>query len=712
VTLRRLGCPLLIGVVLLGGCAHRATPKLASYDLNKGYRFERLPKDPAGAPAKNSDDLFVVLAFSGGGTRAAALSLGVLNQLEAVTFRMNSRTGAPCSEGEADCETVPRSLLDEVDVISSVSGGSFTAAGYALYGQEILNRDHVFQRNFLYYPLQRDLFSQAVFYPQNWQYLGARTEIAAKLYDGRVFNKALFGHLEQRPRPYVILNGTDATTGARFEFNQEQFDLLCSDLSQVPIARGVTGSSAFPGLLNSMAVDSHNKQTCNYSGPGSGQGIDWVRLAQMDRESTDPMRYRAAQAVLDYRDENRTTLHVLDGGLADNIGLRSVIQSLASTDRPVGQNRDGSEVLGGWSLLSMVNNRKIKTLLVITVNARTKHDSNADTRTGGPSTIGVLGAASGIPMGNYSTDTLQLLESTLRQYAEPEAFKSLKTLAFEVAFEDLPDNAAQADSERHFFQNLSTSFELRPFEVDCLIDRGARLLHDTISPSQPQTPNGRTFADFVTLDLKGQFGPVGGPHPAACTDSVAKKRNGIRTHYIDVGLQYGVSVPQSGDIEDDHGVGVALRITRPNGFSAIADYGTQSFDVKSTVNAAPVGLGQVKLHTITGGVAYTRRLAQLEATFGLALGYGFGSFNLSDAARDGFGRQGIFGIDSDATNALVLTPRVSLWQNVSNRFAVGLTGTYVYSQPTVRLASTDFTREQSVDANAIRLAAGIGFKVF
>ena len=186
-------------------------------------------------------------------------------------------------------------------------------------------------------------------------------------------------------------------------------------------------------------------------------------------------------------------------------------------------------------------NKKIKRLVVITVNARTKHDSDADTRAGGPSTIGVLGAASGVPMGNYSTDTLQLLESTLREYADPTVFASLKTLAFEVAFEDLPDVGMQADSERHFFQNLATSFELRPFEVDCLIDRGARLLHGAISPSQPGTPDGRTFDDFVTLDLKGQFGSVGGPHPAACTDNVAKVKNGIGTHYIDVGLQHGAS---------------------------------------------------------------------------------------------------------------------------------------------------------------------------
>ena len=52
---------------------------------------------------------------------------------------------------------------------------------------------------------------------------------------------------EERPRPHDP-NGTDATTGARFEFNQEQSDPLRSDPA-VPIA-WCHGLSAFPGLLN------------------------------------------------------------------------------------------------------------------------------------------------------------------------------------------------------------------------------------------------------------------------------------------------------------------------------------------------------------------------------------------------------------------------------------------------------------------------------
>ena len=174
--------------VTLSGCAHRGTPQLAKYNLNAGYRFDRLAKEPKAEPRRNSDDIFVVLAFSGGGTRAAALSTGVLYQLASVKFHLNPKTGQACTvgAGDPDCEATARSLLDEVDVISSVSGGSFTAAYYALNGANIFDRSSRFQKDFLYYPLQRDLFAQALFYPQNWRFLGTRTEIAAGLYNARL----------------------------------------------------------------------------------------------------------------------------------------------------------------------------------------------------------------------------------------------------------------------------------------------------------------------------------------------------------------------------------------------------------------------------------------------------------------------------------------------------------------------------------------------
>jgi NTE family protein len=697
--------------VMVSGCAHRATPPLVKYDLKTGYRFERLSRESTAPLRKNSNAIFVVLAFSGGGTRAAALSTGVLHELAAVKFHLNPDTGQPCTPGpdEPGCETTPRSLLDEVDVISSVSGGSFAAAYYALQGLDILDRKGRFQTDFLYYPIQRDLFANALFYPSSWRSLGMRTEIAARLYEKRIFDGTTYGTLAKRTRPYIILNGTDSTTGARFEFTQEQFDLLCADLSGVPVARGVTGSSAFPGLLNTLTIDSHNKAGCHYAGPGLGAPTDWVTLALQDRW-VDQARYGAAQDLLTYRDPNRQYLHILDGGLADNIGLRSVIQSIASNDQPVQRNADGTKTFGGWSILNMINTGTIKTLIVITVNARTRHDSNADTHSAGPSTVGVIGATSGIPMGNYSNDTLQLLQTTLIPLVDPIPLKNLKTLAVEVTFDDLKDAANPADSELRFFRNLPTSFELLPFEVDCLIDRGGQLLRDATSVERG-TPT--TFSEFVTNELKGEFGTVVGPHRPTCTEAAAKKAGGIRSHYIDVGVEFGGFAWHSPDVKSHHGPGVAVRLTRPNGISAIAEYTSQSYTLASSgTGTAATSLGDLHEHAVLGGVAYTWRIAQLEASAGAAAGYAFHGFDLSGAARDAFGQAGLFGVGVKASGAAVIEPRVSLWQNLTNRFAAGINASYLHSKPTVTVTSGDVVRAQHVNASAVRISAGLGFKVF
>ena len=60
----------------------------------------------------------ILLAFSGGGTRAAAMSYGVMQELRDTLIDVDGKSVR---------------VLDEVDAISSVSGGSFTAAYYGLY---------------------------------------------------------------------------------------------------------------------------------------------------------------------------------------------------------------------------------------------------------------------------------------------------------------------------------------------------------------------------------------------------------------------------------------------------------------------------------------------------------------------------------------------------------------------------------------------------
>ena len=108
-----------LSLLLISGCAHRpVNAPLRTLNPDSGYRFQNA------APQAISDDLLLMLAFSGGGTRAAALSYGVLEEL---------------AKAKAGPDRNQHRLLDDVGLISSVSGGSFTAAYYALWGDRIFS---------------------------------------------------------------------------------------------------------------------------------------------------------------------------------------------------------------------------------------------------------------------------------------------------------------------------------------------------------------------------------------------------------------------------------------------------------------------------------------------------------------------------------------------------------------------------------------------
>jgi len=91
-----------------------------------------------------SKDIFLALNLSGGGTRAAALAYGVFEELADTRIRV----------GGAE-----RQLLDEVDLISSVSGGSFLAAWHGLHGMETIPS---FAESFLYEDFQTPLLLRAL----------------------------------------------------------------------------------------------------------------------------------------------------------------------------------------------------------------------------------------------------------------------------------------------------------------------------------------------------------------------------------------------------------------------------------------------------------------------------------------------------------------------------------------------------------------------
>src|SRR6202008_4164713 len=111
--LRRLG--LALAAAALAGCT---TPV---YNPATNEPLTAATPPHMGAPGDNMNEKTIVLLRSGGGLRAAAFSYGVLDAL--------GRIGT--SEGD---------LLDDVRLISSVSGSSLTSAYFGLYGREGLAR--------------------------------------------------------------------------------------------------------------------------------------------------------------------------------------------------------------------------------------------------------------------------------------------------------------------------------------------------------------------------------------------------------------------------------------------------------------------------------------------------------------------------------------------------------------------------------------------
>jgi NTE family protein len=163
----------------------------------------------------------VVLAISSGGIRAAALGYGVLEELHRTEVMVNG---------------VKLPLIDEVDVISAVSGRAFPATYYALRGEKTFKE---FETRVLSRNLESELARRIILNPANWFRLASGTfgksDLFAKICDETVFDHATFGDLQGENWPIVIINGTDVTSGARFNFTQDHFDAICGDLSRVSL---------------------------------------------------------------------------------------------------------------------------------------------------------------------------------------------------------------------------------------------------------------------------------------------------------------------------------------------------------------------------------------------------------------------------------------------------------------------------------------------
>ena len=471
----------LLAVLLLalsvGACgSFPVNSKLDEFEADQGYRFKALEPGP-----KNTDSLFVIVTMSGGGTRAAALSYGVLEALGDTRIRWRG---------------VDKTLLEEVDVISSVSGGSFTAAYYALHRDQTFNGR--FEEVFLKHDVEKDLV-QRLFVPGNWFKLAGssygRSDLSAEYYDEHIFQGAKYSDLiEHGQRPFVIVNATDMTIGAQFPFIQDQFDLICSDLASLPVARAVASSSAFPGALTPLTFKSYADQ-CDF------RDYRWVSLAEDDRRENAARTIRADQRRSYYdiappEPGSRQFLHLIDGGVADNIGLRGPTYAVGSTDPT-------------YSVLRRINNEEVDKVLVIVVNAATQPATERDESPAVPGLVDVVTSAATVPLDNYSADTVALLKAKVNEFnagydnlqdcaallreecpggeLDTSLLRPVDLYVVEVAFDYIADA-----EERRWFKNISTSFSLPEETVDALKRIGCNLYRDDPALTDFLAGQGRT----------------------------------------------------------------------------------------------------------------------------------------------------------------------------------------------------------------------------
>ncbi|MEJ0060018.1 MAG: patatin-like phospholipase family protein [Terricaulis sp.] len=280
----------LIAALALTGCA----------STHLGEPINAPLASPSNEPhALGIDGDAVVLSFSGGGARAAAFSLGVLQGLRDMP-----------AEGGG-------SLLDRVVLISAVSGGAITAAYYGQNGAEHLDD---FRATLLDRPWGEGLHNPL--YPSNWSrlYSGGLNEPGplADWLDADVFHGATMGDLAREGHARIWINATDLHNGAPFAFTPFYFDALCSDLGAVRVGDAVASSMSVPLAIRTTTVQTFPEACAAPLDP-------WVDAAIADRGAPALLRL-TARAFKSYRDPNEMRfVHLVDGGVTDNFGLSSMI---------------------------------------------------------------------------------------------------------------------------------------------------------------------------------------------------------------------------------------------------------------------------------------------------------------------------------------------------------------------------------------------------
>ena len=435
---------LLLPLLLCLGCAPWNAP------LNQPLQGENAPLTDTGASA--GGEVYIGLAFSGGGFRATAFAYGMLEELRAAGVTT----------------ATPNGLLDRVQLVSGVSGGAIMAAEFGLNGPKALPG---FRERFLITD------GEAYMVTSGFNPVTIAKGIAGgvngrdtfgRYLDDTLFHGATFGDLAERSRILTWINATDIANNTPFLFSPETFDALCSDLSKVRLSEAVAASSAVPLVFTPIVLKAHQGQ-CDYAEPA------WLTTARYNPEATAAMRAHARALESYARPDEVRFVKLLDGGITDNFGTTGLAVERARAEVP-------------YAPLTAQQAVRLGRMLFLVANAGVDQDYAQSQQVAGPGGINLALSIATSAMAAASRSGYDALRGELRQWeadlidwrcALPLAevrrlrgstegwdCRDVKLFVGEVSFASLP--VAMRDG----LDKVPTRLRLAPADVDRVIEAG------------------------------------------------------------------------------------------------------------------------------------------------------------------------------------------------------------------------------------------------
>ncbi|KES12918.1 hypothetical protein SASC598P14_005270, partial [Snodgrassella alvi SCGC AB-598-P14] len=159
-----------------------------------------------------------------------------------------------------------------------------------------------------------------------------------------------------------------------------------------------------------------------------------------------------------YQDsQKRPYIHLLDGGLTDNLGLRSLL--------------DTTELYSNKTLYDQLESANIHKIIIINVNAQTQRKNEIDSSASVPGTTEVVRALTSIPIEKYSEDTQHQFQKYVDWWNENRSEGTPRVYYISVNLLDLPSSPLR-DKVIH----IPTTFYLARSEVNNLRKAAKELL--------------------------------------------------------------------------------------------------------------------------------------------------------------------------------------------------------------------------------------------